>query len=351
MAAGGLTARVLWLVLWGGLALLSLRTAVRSPAALRGAIMAGAGGQPRWLAAADDTAAGLLGHHGALAGFALGGLLAVIASGVFWPARARRVILGVAAMLAVVLWAAGQNLGGVFTGMATDPSSGPLLLLLALAYWPLPAAGAAAGAPGAVGEAAGQVRTARTEAGRGSLAVPLLSRDIDVMNVAMALAMISMLAGRPSPLLDRLWVLTFTAAAAWFAGHAISGWRRRSVPGWHVMHLLSCGGMLVMLDPRAGTWPMGSMSPAGPSGGAAEIMPALAAAFAVAMAASVVMITDRLTQVPVSGGAAAGGPAVTGAAVARPGRYPRSGPVCPRLRVSCQVAMGLAMACMLIQML
>ncbi len=256
-AAGGLAARMLWLVLWGGLALLSLRVAVWSPGALRGTIMTGADGQPRWLASADATVAGLLAHKGAQAGLVLAGLLAVIASGVFWPARARRVILAVAALLAVVLWVAGQNFGGVFSGMATDPSSGPLLLLLALAYWPLPAAGEA------VSEAASQVRAARPGAGRGFLAAPVVRRDIDVMNVAMAVAMVSMLAGRPSPLLDRAWVLTFTAAAAWFAGHAIGGWRRRSVPGQHIMHLLSCGAMLVMLlAPRAGASPMGPMSPA-----------------------------------------------------------------------------------------
>ena len=116
------------------------------------------------------------------------------------------------------------------------------------------------------------------------------------MNVAMALAMVSLLAGRPSPLLDRVWMLTFAVAAAWFAGHAIRGWRQRSVPGQHVTHLLSCGGMLVMLvAPRAGTGAMGSMSLAGQAGGAAAIVPALAAAFAVAMAVSVVMITDRVT--------------------------------------------------------
>ncbi|HUZ56899.1 MAG TPA: DUF5134 domain-containing protein [Streptosporangiaceae bacterium] len=366
-AAGGAAARMLWLVLWGGLSLLCLRVAVWSPGALRGSIMAVAGGQPQWLAPADATAGTVLAHHGALASFMLAGLLAVIASGVFWPPRARRVILGIAAVLAVVLWAAGQNFGGLFSGMATDPSSGPLLLLLALAYWPLPAA-----------DEAGQVRAARAEAGAGSLAGLLVRRDIDVMNVAMALAMVSMLAGRPSPL-DRVWVLTFAAAAAWFAGHAISAWRRRAVPRQHVMHLLSCGGMLVMLiAPRAGAGPMGSMSPGGQTGDAAVIMPALAAAFAVAMAASVVMITDRLTapawvrawpmvasaprlaagtSAPLPAGTAAartaagGGPAITGAAVSGPGRERMSGPVCPRLRVSCQVAMGLAMACMLIQML
>jgi hypothetical protein len=36
---------------------------------------------------------------------------------------------------------AGQHLGGMFTGSGTDPSTGPLLVLLAAAYWPLPQAG------------------------------------------------------------------------------------------------------------------------------------------------------------------------------------------------------------------
>jgi hypothetical protein len=381
-AAGGPAARTLWLVLWGGLALLSLRVAVWSPGALRQAIMAGADSQPQWLASADTADAGVLAQHGVLAGLMLAALLSVIASGVFWPARARRVIVAVAALVAVVLWVAGQNLGGIFSGMATDPSSGPLLLLLALAYWPLPAAGEAAGevaghiGGGAAGEVAGHVGAIRPGADRGSLAAPVVRRDIDVMNAAMAVAMVSMLAGRSSPLLDRVWVLTFTAAAAWFAGHAIGGWRRRSVPGQHVMHLLSCGGMLVMLlARRAGASPMDPMSPMSPAvrpGAAAVIVPALAAAFAVAMAASVVMITDRLaaparvpawpgratgprlaagTRSPASGRAAVRNPAVTSAAGAGPSRENSPGPVCPRLRVSCQVAMGLAMACMLIQML
>ena len=40
-----------------------------------------------------------------------------------------------ALVLAAFLWLA-QGLGGVFTGGSTDPNSGPLLILLALAYWP-----------------------------------------------------------------------------------------------------------------------------------------------------------------------------------------------------------------------
>ena len=40
-----------------------------------------------------------------------------------------------AVVLAAALWLA-QGMGELFTGMATDPESGPLLALLALAFWP-----------------------------------------------------------------------------------------------------------------------------------------------------------------------------------------------------------------------
>ncbi|HEY2287928.1 MAG TPA: hypothetical protein VGH88_19475, partial [Streptosporangiaceae bacterium] len=46
-----------------------------------------------------------------------------------------RPVIVLALVLAAFLWLA-QGLGGVFTGGSTDPSSGPLLILLALAYWP-----------------------------------------------------------------------------------------------------------------------------------------------------------------------------------------------------------------------
>ena len=45
------------------------------------------------------------------------------------------VLVFLALVLAAFLWLA-QGLGGLFTGGSTDPSSGPLLVLLALAYWP-----------------------------------------------------------------------------------------------------------------------------------------------------------------------------------------------------------------------
>jgi hypothetical protein len=65
---------------------------------------------------------------------------------VFLPAPAARVTLVVAVVLAALIWVFGEALGAIFTGTGTDPNSGPLLALLALAYWP---ARAAAPAPAA----------------------------------------------------------------------------------------------------------------------------------------------------------------------------------------------------------
>jgi hypothetical protein len=56
---------------------------------------------------------------------------------VYLPTSAARVTLTVAAVLAAAIWVAGQDLGGILTGSGTDPESGPLLIFLVLAYWPV----------------------------------------------------------------------------------------------------------------------------------------------------------------------------------------------------------------------
>ena len=40
-------------------------------------------------------------------------------------------------ILAAAIWVIGENFGGILTGQATDPNTGPLLVLVALAFWPL----------------------------------------------------------------------------------------------------------------------------------------------------------------------------------------------------------------------
>src|SRR6266481_3334026 len=102
-----------------------------------------ASAQRGWISAMDQAAAGLLAQRGTAVSAVLAVVLLVIAIGVFMPGRAARAVLVLAVAVAALIWVAGENFGGVFTGSGTDPNSGPLLALLAAAYRPR-AAGLAA---------------------------------------------------------------------------------------------------------------------------------------------------------------------------------------------------------------
>jgi len=134
-SVGAPAARALWVVLWGSLALLLLQPAVRSPGGLSSMISESADGQPGWLAAVDRQAGSLLDHHGLAASIVLAITLAIIAAGIFLPPPAVRAAVVLAVIVAMAIWVA-EGLGGIFTGSSTDPDSGPLLALLAVAYWP-----------------------------------------------------------------------------------------------------------------------------------------------------------------------------------------------------------------------
>jgi hypothetical protein len=140
-AVGAPAARLLWLVLWASLAYLALQPAVRAPQGLSRTIAGMTEGEPHWLASIDSNLAGLLSHRGLAASAVLAALLAVIAVGVYLPPRAARATLVLAVVVAAALWVA-EALGEMFTGTGTDPNTGPLLALLAVAYWPAPATAA-----------------------------------------------------------------------------------------------------------------------------------------------------------------------------------------------------------------
>jgi antitoxin (DNA-binding transcriptional repressor) of toxin-antitoxin stability system len=136
-AVGAATARSLWLLLWAGMGYFAVQPAAqRAPQALHDMISEAAAGEPGWLAAIDHTVAGLLAHRGLPASVILATAFALIATGIFLPAAAARVTVALAALTACAVWVIGQNLGGLLAGSATDPDSGPLLVLLAAAYWP-----------------------------------------------------------------------------------------------------------------------------------------------------------------------------------------------------------------------
>jgi hypothetical protein len=87
-----------------------------------------------------------VGSGGAAVSIALAAACPAIAAGLLGRATIRPALL-LSVLLALAIWVAGENFGGLFTGQATDPSSGPLLILLAAAYWPASRAHAAPASP------------------------------------------------------------------------------------------------------------------------------------------------------------------------------------------------------------
>jgi hypothetical protein len=146
-AVGPRAARVLWLIVWASLAYFALLPTQRAPDGLHDMIAGMADGEPGWLAAVDSHAAALLAGQGLAASAALAAVLAVIAVSAWLPPPAARAGIVLAIATAAVIWVTGQALGGMLTGSATDPNSGPLLILLALAYWPAVATPATSGQP------------------------------------------------------------------------------------------------------------------------------------------------------------------------------------------------------------
>jgi len=135
-AVGARAARVLWLVFWLSQAYFALTPENRAPQAARDMITGMESGEPHWLAAMTRGAASLVAGQGLATSIVLTVALVLIAVGVYLPARAARTTLLLAIVLTVVIWVFAQALGGILASGATDPESGPLLALLALAYWP-----------------------------------------------------------------------------------------------------------------------------------------------------------------------------------------------------------------------
>jgi hypothetical protein len=145
-AVGAHVARALWLVLWLSLAYFALTPANRAPQAVNGMIAGMDSGEPGWLSAIERGGASLVANHGLAASVVLAVALAVIAVGVYLPRPLARATLALAIVVALVIWVVAEAFGGILAGGGTDPNSGPLLVLLALAYWPLRAAPAGTGA-------------------------------------------------------------------------------------------------------------------------------------------------------------------------------------------------------------
>jgi hypothetical protein len=127
--------KAIWAVTWIGMGILWLLPANRAGASISGAISSSITGEPGWLAHVQLSVAHALGTGGGSVAVVCGVLSFVIGLGPLLS-RHTTVFLVAGAALALDYWVFGEAFGGVFTGLGTDPNTGPLLVLLALALYP-----------------------------------------------------------------------------------------------------------------------------------------------------------------------------------------------------------------------
>ena len=144
---------------------------------------------------------------------------------------------------------------------------------------------------------------------------------VDAVHIAMGVAMAGMIVPRWDPLPARTWEVIFAVAALWFGGLAIRD-------GRHLPHVLGSAAMLYMYAVASDAPSMSGMSMAGPSSG----IPVVSAALALALLSYVWRTATQLAGVAES-------------------TYCRTDYLAPRLAACCEIAMGLAMAYPLLEML
>jgi hypothetical protein len=123
---------IAWVVLWLGAAVFQALPGQNTGQAVASALTAGDGSAPGWLASLDHSAGAWAAQHGLLVVALLVAAEALIGVGALARGtRTAAVACGLA--LALAMWMLGQNFGQVYTGQATDPNTGLLLALMAIA--------------------------------------------------------------------------------------------------------------------------------------------------------------------------------------------------------------------------
>ena len=130
-------AKAIWVAVWALSALLSVVGSGRSPRALHQLVAGMNRGEPGWLTRIDLSSGSFFLHHGTTAAIVLAVVCLIVAAGVFLPPHFTQATVILAVVMFAVIWVAVQNFGGILAGGATDPNAGPLVIVLALMYWPL----------------------------------------------------------------------------------------------------------------------------------------------------------------------------------------------------------------------
>ncbi len=133
---GVATPLLVWAGYWSLAAVLFLLPHNRTPTSISSAIVGMAPGQPGWFAHFLNSFGNAFSSTGTEGAWVLAAVALVIG---FGPLLSRRpgIFLAAGALLSVVMWVAGQGLlGNILTGSGTDPNTGPLIVVLALAMTP-----------------------------------------------------------------------------------------------------------------------------------------------------------------------------------------------------------------------
>ena len=132
---GAVTPSLVWCGYWSLAAILFLLPDNRTPTSVSSAITGMSSGEP----SAYSHFLNSFGNHFGSGGVGTTWLLAIGSLVIgFGPLVFRRPtpFLAAGGLLATFFWVSGQGLGGIFTGSGTDPNTGPLIVLLALAMVP-----------------------------------------------------------------------------------------------------------------------------------------------------------------------------------------------------------------------
>jgi hypothetical protein len=132
---GVATPLLVWAGYWSLAAVLFLLPHNRTQTSLSSAITGMAPGEPSPFSHFLTSFGNLFSSVGTEGAWVLAALALVIGFGPLLSRRPGAFLLG-GALLSLVMWVAGQAFGGILTGSGTDPNSGPLIVVLALAMTP-----------------------------------------------------------------------------------------------------------------------------------------------------------------------------------------------------------------------
>jgi hypothetical protein len=123
---------VAWAVLWIGGAVFQALPGQNTSAAIASALTGSGGGAPHWLNRLQASVGGWTSHQGTLLVVALVVVEALIGLAAF-RRKSRTLAAAAGLVLALAIWVLGEDLGQLYSGQATDPNSGPLIALMAVA--------------------------------------------------------------------------------------------------------------------------------------------------------------------------------------------------------------------------